>query len=110
MAAGDSISKATYTGTGYQELSPSSGDEWLITAMGCDVTTGYLQMSNDGGSNYYTMSSAARDFYSEPLSSDLHANSLTSHKLNLHISSTVKIRFYHTGNGNFWYMGIKVKD
>ena len=110
MAAGDSISKATYTGTGYQELSPSSGDEWLITAMGCDVTTGYLEMSDDGGSNYYIMASAAKDFYSEPLSASLHANSMTSHKLNLHLSSTVKIRFYHTGGGNFWYMGIKVKD
>jgi len=110
MAAGDSISKATYTGTGYQDLSPASGDEWLITAIGFDDGGGYLQMSNDSGANYYTMTSGARDFYSEPLSSDLERNSLTSHKLNLHISPTIKIRFYHTGNGVFWYMGIKVKD
>jgi len=33
-------------------------------------------MSNDSGSNYYTMSSAARDFYSQPMAVINHSSPL----------------------------------
>ena len=61
MARGESIGGMSGYGAyqTYVYLTPSSGDEWMITAMGAGpYTYSYLQMTPDNGSNWHDMYSS----------------------------------------------------
>jgi len=110
MARGDSIGGMSgyASSSTYVYLTPSSGDEWMITAVGAGPYTGsYLQMTPDNGSNWHTMYGS--EIGETGVSQYIAQNDTMGRRLSLFVSPTVRIRL--TGGWHYyWVMGIKSKE
>ena len=110
MARGDSISTIVDVASGYTTFAPSSGDEWMITAVGSSQDDVYVQAWS-GGTIFNTMYSTDRHSYQTHISSNLAQAGWMSHSLQWFIPSSSYIRFVNSANdAEIWIMGVKSKD
>jgi len=109
MARGDSISTIVDVVGGQTYVVPSSGDEWVITAVGSSQDDVYVQAWN--GSEWTTMYSTDRHKNTTSISANLAEAGWMSHSLQWFISSSRYIRFVNSANdAEIWIMGVKSKD
>ena len=109
MARGDSISTIVDVTGGYTNFAPSSGDEWMITAVGSSQNDVYAQAWN--GSTWTTMYSTDRHKNTTSISANLAEAGWMSHSLQWFISQSKRIRFVNSANdAEIWFMGVKSKD
>ena len=110
MARGDSISTIVDVTGGYTYLVPSSGDEWMITAVGSSQDDVTVQAWN-GSTINNTMYSTDRHSYQTHISSNLAQAGFMGHSLQWFIPSSYYIRFVNSANdAEIWFMGVKSKD
>jgi len=108
MARGDSISTIVDVTGGYTYLVPSSGDEWMITAVGSSQNDVSVQAYI---SSWNTMYSTDRHKNTQSISSNLAEAGWMSHSLQWFISQSKRIRFVNSANdAEIWFMGVKSKD
>ena len=111
MARGDVISQIEDVTGGYMYLIPSSGDEWMITAVGSSQDDVYAQATIDSGNNWTTMYSTDRHKNTPSISANLAEAGWMSHSLQWFISQSKRIRFVNSANdAEIWFMGVKSKD
>ena len=112
MARGDSIGGMSgyASSSTYVYLTPSSGDEWMITAVGAGpYTYSYLQMTPDNGSNWYAMYASMQE--NTGVSQYMASNDMMSRDLNWILTENDRIRSYNASGAHIlWYTGIKIKD
>ena len=110
MARGDSISTIVDVASGYTNFAPASGDEWMITAVGCSQDDVYVRAWN-GSTINNTMYSTDRHKGSSSISANIAEAGWMSHSLQWFIPSSSYIRFVNSANdAEIWFMGVKSKD
>jgi len=110
MARGDSISNIVAgNSSAYTYITPGSGEEWMITAIGDSRTETYLEMTTDNGSNWLAMYGSEAG--STATSQYIALNDTMSRELHWIITENDRIRSYNASAYHIlWYMGIKIKD
>jgi prolyl oligopeptidase PreP (S9A serine peptidase family) len=109
MARGDSISlNSPYNNANVAfYMQPSSGDEWMITALGCNQTTQYLMMtSSSGGTQYMHF----KEWDTDTLTNQFMKSDVANHQIKWFVTNSVYIRTSSGWAYTFWMMGIKTKE
>jgi len=107
MSVGDVISGLEY-GSGYKYLTPSSGDEWMITAIGSNSTSTDLSITADDGNDWRDMYNSFAGVGDDEVDNQVMMSD--NDTLHWFITNTSRIRSYSGSSAAVWWMGIKSKE
>jgi len=109
MARGDMISIISpwNNSSTYFTMQPASGDEWMITGMGCDSTTQYIYMVIVGGVLNYMY---FREWDTDTTTTHFMKSAITENPIKWFINNGVYIKSRGGASYRLWIMGIKTKE